>query len=152
GVSTSAAQNAAFAPVRATLTATETATFDQIRKHEVAHVEFLRQQIGTLGGTPADLSATSFDFTGGNGSGTGPFATATTNKAVLLAAAQAFEDTGVRAYKGQAGNLISNRAVLTAALRIHSVEARHAARIRRLRAAAGVMVNFSGTITNASSG
>ena len=46
--------------------------------------------------------------------------------------AQAFEDTGVRAYKGQAGNLISNSAYLTAALQIHSVEARHASYIRDL--------------------
>lgn len=152
GQSTSAAQNAAFAPVRATLTATEIATLDQIRKHEVAHVAFLRAQITALGGTPAVLGPASFDFTGGAGSGAGPLAAATTDKLVLLAAAQAVEDTGVRAYKGQAGNLISNDAVLTAALRIHSVEARHAARIRRMRAAAGVEVNFSGTITNATSG
>jgi uncharacterized protein YbjT (DUF2867 family) len=40
---------------------------------------------------------------------------------------------GVRAYKGQAANLISNNAVLEAALRIHSVEARHAAHLRYMR-------------------
>ena len=44
-----------------------------------------------------------------------------------------FEDTGVKAYKGQAGNLITSSKLFTAALRIHSVEARHAAEIRRLR-------------------
>ena len=49
--------------------------------------------------------------------------------------AQTFEDTGVRAYKGQAANLQSNRIVLTAALNIHSVEARHAAHIRQMRRA-----------------
>lgn len=152
GVSGSAAVNSAFAPVRATLTAQETATFDQIRKHEVAHVDFLRTQIMALGGTPATYTAASFDFTGGNGSGTGPFQAATTTKAFLLAAAQAFEDTGVRAYKGQAGNLISNNAVLEAALRIHSVEARHAARIRKMRSMAGAPVDPSGTITGRQSG
>lgn len=43
-----------------------------------------------------------------------------------------FEDLGVAAYKGQAGNLIGNDAILTAALQIHSVEARHAARVRQI--------------------
>jgi hypothetical protein len=47
--------------------------------------------------------------------------------------AQAFEDTGVRAYKGQAGNVMSNKTVLQAALQIHSVEARHASQVRRMR-------------------
>jgi hypothetical protein len=43
----------------------------------------------------------------------------------------------VRAYKGQAGALISNDAILTTALRIHSVEARHASAVRRLRGQKG---------------
>jgi rubrerythrin len=51
----------------------------------------------------------------------------------FLALAQAFEDTGVRAYKGQAANLMSKPDLLTAALQIHSVEARHASEVRRLR-------------------
>lgn len=55
----------------------------------------------------------------------------------FLALAQAFEDTGVRAYKGQAGNLMSNKAALQAALNIHSVEARHAAHIRMIRRGKG---------------
>jgi hypothetical protein len=55
----------------------------------------------------------------------------------LLAVAQTFEDTGVRAYKGQADKLMSNNDVLTAALQIHSVEARHAAKLRQMRRALG---------------
>lgn len=43
----------------------------------------------------------------------------------------------MRAYKGQAGNLVSNNTVLDAALQIHSVEARHAAEVRRLNARKG---------------
>jgi hypothetical protein len=152
GASSSAAVNAAFAPVRAMFTAQEAATVDQIRRHEVAHVQFLRTQISALGGTPTTYTPASFDFTGGNGSGSGPFAMATQDKLFLLAAAQTFEDTGVRAYKGQAGNLMSNNDVLEAALRIHSVEARHAAKIRKMRAAAGATVDASGTITLAESG
>lgn len=152
GQSSSAAVNDAFAPVRGTFNAQESATVDQIRKHEVAHVDFLRTTIQSLGGTAPTYTATSFDFTGGNGSGTGPFQAATTDKLFLLAAAQAFEDTGVRAYKGQAGNLIGNNTVLEAALRIHSVEARHAAKIRKMRAAAGAPVDPSGTISGDESG
>ena len=43
-----------------------------------------------------------------------------------------FEDLGVAAYKGQAGNLMASDEILTAALQIHSVEARHAAEVRRI--------------------
>ena len=46
---------------------------------------------------------------------------------------QTFEDLGVAAYKGQAANLIANGDILTTALRIHSVEARHAAEVRKHR-------------------
>lgn len=148
GISDSAAQNAAFAPVRALAAGVPTAvaTLQQIQKHEAAHV-------ATLTGAGAtnvfNLSATTFDFTGARGAGNGPFAAATTDLPFLLTVAQGAEDTGVRAYKGQAGNLMSNSAVLETALRIHSVEARHAAKIRRMRrAAAGApaSVRYSGTV------
>ncbi|WP_317131637.1 ferritin-like domain-containing protein [Pareuzebyella sediminis] len=56
--------------------------------------------------------------------------------AELLAIAQAFEDTGVRAYKGQAANL-KETPFLTPALQIHFVETRHASEIRRLRGLKG---------------
>lgn len=97
-----------------------------IAAHEAAHVNFLKTAITASGGTPVD--SPEFDFTAG-----GLFPDVFTNYATFLAVAQAFEDTGVRAYKGQAGNLISNNDVLTAALNIHSVEARHASHIRQMR-------------------
>lgn len=109
------------------------AALTTIRDHEVAHVNFLRAALTSLGTTPTNYTAASFDFSAGNGSQTGPFAAYASNYGVMLAVAQTFEDTGVRAYKGQAGNLISNNDVLTAALQIHSVEARHAAHIRYMR-------------------
>jgi hypothetical protein len=74
-----------------------------------------------------------FDFTAGSGSGTGPLAGVFSNYNLFLAVAQTFEDTGVRAYKGQAANLMSSNAILRAALQIHSVEARHAAHVREMR-------------------
>jgi hypothetical protein len=117
------------------------AGFTVIRDHEVAHVAVLRQTIMQLGGTPVSLTAANFDYTAGNGSMNGPYATVFSNYDTFLAVSQAFEDTGVRAYKGQAGNLISNNDVLTAALQIHSVEARHASYVRHLRQARGVAAN-----------
>ena len=104
--------------------------FEQISKHENSHVTFL---IAGLGGTASAnfVPKPTFDFTVGGAFS--PF----TNYTTFLALAQAFEDTGVRAYKGQAGNLISTPDLLTAALRIHSVEARHASEVRRLRGLKG---------------
>ena len=115
--------------------------FTLIRDHEAAHVAALKATILALQGTPVNYTAASFDFTAGNGSMTGPYATVFTNYDTFLAVSQAFEDTGVRAYKGQAGNLISNNDVLQAALQIHSVEARHAAYVRYLRQKKGATAN-----------
>ncbi len=110
--------------------AADKAALTKIKDDENKHVAFLKTVLGT-----AAVAKPTFDFTAGNGSGTGPFAGYLANYAVQLAMAQTFEDTGVRAYKGQAPNLQSNRVVLTAALNIHSVEARHAAHIRQMRRA-----------------
>lgn len=110
-----------------------TGAITTIRDHEVAHVEFLKKVLQSMGTTP--VPKPNFDFSGAKGAGNGPFKEAFTNYDLFLAVAQTFEDTGVRAYKGQAGNLISSNEVLTAALQIHSVEARHAAHIRVMRRA-----------------
>lgn len=98
-----------------------------IRDHEVAHVAFLKQVLGSDA-----VSKPSFDFTAG-----GTFNNVFTDYDTFLALAQAFEDTGVRAYKGQAGLLKGNQVVLTAALQIHAAEARHASHIRQMRRARG---------------
>ncbi|MEO6528231.1 MAG: ferritin-like domain-containing protein [Gemmatimonadaceae bacterium] len=111
--------------------------FTTIRDHEVAHVEYLKAALGAEA-----VAKPTFDFTAGNGSGNGPYADVFSNYATFKAVAQAFEDTGVRAYKGQAPALKPYSDVLTAALTIHSVEARHAAEVRRLRG------NFSETSPN----
>lgn len=104
---------------------TDRTVFSQISKHETAHVAFLKSALTSLGTAPN--AKPTFDFTA-KGNFT-PF----TNYQQFLTLAQAFEDTGVRAYKGQAGNVMSNKDVLTAALQIHSVEARHASEVRRMR-------------------
>lgn len=109
--------------------------FKQISKHETAHVKYLMAALTQLGAKP--VTKPTFDFTGGKGQGGGPFQDIFTNYQTFLAVAQTFEDTGVRAYKGQAGNVASNKAVLQVALQIHSVEARHASQVRRIRGLKG---------------
>lgn len=99
--------------------------FTTIANHETAHVELLKTAITAAGGTP--IVKPTFDFSGGLG--LDPF----NDYPTLLVVAQAFEDTGVRAYKGKATVLQENPDVLTVALRIHSVEARHAAHLRYMR-------------------
>jgi hypothetical protein len=122
--------NIVGSPCYLTANAAAQAALTKIKDDENKHVLFLKSVLGA-----AAVPKPTFDFTAGNGSGTGPFAGYLANYAVQLAMAQTFEDTGVRAYKGQAANLQSNRTVLTAALNIHSVEARHASHIRQMRRA-----------------
>ncbi|HEY0776786.1 MAG TPA: ferritin-like domain-containing protein [Gemmatirosa sp.] len=153
GTSSVAAFNNAFATVRAALpgaNATIIPTLQLLSAHEKAHVAFLTTTLNTLqaGSAKTYDPASTFDFTGGRGAGNGPFATATQDPTFLLAATQGFEDTGVRAYKGQAGKLLGTIA-LKPALQIHALEARHASRIRRLRRTldtANTQVRYSGTV------
>jgi ferritin-like protein len=106
----------------------------QISKHETDHVALLTTTITSLQGTPVPKPV--FDFTAG-----GAFPNVFSNYQTFLALSNAFEDTGVRAYKGQAVGLMGSGAVLTAALDIHSVEARHASEVRRLRGLKGWISN-----------
>lgn len=117
--------------------------YNLIAQHETAHVSLLNTAISAAGAEPrAELDIEDFDFTAG-----GAFPDPFTNYDVYLALSQAFEDTGVRAYKGQAARIprsldvtvegVGTFNVLTTALQIHSLEARHAAEVRRLRAVAG---------------
>ena len=148
GTSASSAQNNAFSTVRTAAAGLQgaNAALTQIQKHEQQHVNFL---LANGAANILNLSASSFDFTGNrSASGGGPFDAARTSLPFLLAVAQGVEDTGVRAYKGQAGFLMSDSVRLEAALRIHAVEARHASKIRRLRRATGApsVVRFAGYV------
>ncbi|GAB3690180.1 hypothetical protein GCM10027592_07280 [Spirosoma flavus] len=102
-------------------------TFQQIALHENAHVALLRSALGG-----AAISKPNFDFTA-----KGAFPDVFSNYRTFITVSHALEDTGVRAYKGQAGNLISAPDVLKTALQIHSVEAMHAAKVRYLLGAKG---------------
>lgn len=97
-----------------------------IRDDELGHINALK---GVLGATDAfpDPTVAAFDYTAGGK--LMPFSTA----AMFYGTAQSFVDTGVRAYKGGAPKLMANKDILTAALNIHSVEARHSSHIRMVR-------------------
>lgn len=84
----------------------------EIGNHEAAHVEALTATIEQLEGTPVEEAEYDFGLT---------------DLASFLATAAAVENLGVAAYTGAAQYLIDNDDLLTAALTIHGVEARHAA-------------------------
>ena len=119
--------------------ASDMTIFQTISAHETAHVAALKALIMGKSATPN--AKPTFDFTA-HGAVAG-FNFSAGQYDTFKALAQAFEDTGVRAYKGQAPNLIGDKAVLTAALTIHSIEARHASEIRRLRGLKGWITGSS---------
>ena len=119
--------------------AAEKPIFMQIGKHETAHVAFLKGALGSKA-----VAKPMFDFTA-----KGAFADVFTNYKTFAVVSHALEDTGVRAYKGQAGNLMAaeDKPLLQAALQIHSVEARHASVVRRLLNTKGFVPGAKGWIT-----
>lgn len=119
--------------------ATDRTIFATILAHENAHVSALQALIRGKGVTPRAKPL--FDFTA-KGALPG-FAFLPSQYDTFRMLAHALEDLGVRAYKGQAARLQGDRAVLTAAMSIHSVEARHAAEVRRLRGRKGWITSNS---------
>lgn len=113
--------------------------FAQIGKHETQHVAFLLAALGAKA-----VAKPNFDFTA-----KGAFADVFTNYKTFAIVSHALEDTGVRAYKGQAGNLMAaeDKPLLEYALQIHSVEARHASVVRRLLNSRGFVPGAKGWIT-----
>lgn len=116
------------------------AVFQQISQHEDDHVDFLLAALGDDA-----IEEPTFDFTGGPG---GLSLDTFDNYQTFIALSQGFEDTGVRAYKGQAGALIDDDTLLTYALQVHSVEARHASQIRRMRGEKGWITQSQNTLPN----
>ena len=98
------------------MSSVELSYLTSIRDHEILHREFFKAALGSsaIAGLTVDFHAINFQ-----------------DRTSVLAAAKAFEDTGVMAYDG-AGYLIQSPTYLTLAGKIVSVEARHAALIRDL--------------------
>ena len=94
--------------------------FGEIRDHELEHVDTLTSVITDLGGEPVAEAEYDFGYA---------------DLAGFVGVAQALENTGVSAYQGAAQFLIDEDELLTAALTIHGVEARHAAYLNGLNGA-----------------
>ncbi len=106
--------------------------FGIIRDHEMEHVETITQVITDLGGAP--VAEANYDF-------------GYTDLAGFVGVAPALENTGVGAYQGAAQFLIDEDALLTAALTIHGVEARHAAYLNGLTGESPFPEAFNPTLT-----
>jgi hypothetical protein len=93
-----------------------------VAEHEKAHVDALKKALGSKA-----VKEPNFDFQG-----------TTQDPSTFAKTSLVLEDTGVKAYQGQAGN-IKSTAILKAAISIHPVEARHAAWI------ASILTSMGGT-------
>ena len=109
-------------------------SLSEIGAHEAAHVTTLTDVITQLGGEPVAEATYDFGYTDAAG---------------FLQVAQALEDTGVAAYQGAAQYLIDEDELLTAALTIHGVEARHAAYLALLNATSPFPEAVNPTLTPA---
>jgi hypothetical protein len=101
-----------------------------IRNDENAHVGQLAQLLGD-----AAIAAPAFDLTA-----KGAFPDVLSNYDTFLLVANMLEDIHVRAYIGQATNLLGNQQMLNTAFAIQVVESRHAAAIRQLRKLRGANI------------
>jgi hypothetical protein len=95
--------------------------FREIGRHENGHVALISGVLGSVA-----VKASMFDFTAG-----GRYPDVFSNFQTFASLSSTIEDVGVAAFKGQIGNL-AGTAVLSTALQIHSVEARHAGSVRLL--------------------
>ena len=98
-----------------------------IGQHEQDHVDAITAAIEDAGGTPVEEGEYDFGYA---------------DVAGFLGVAQALETTGTQAYTG-AAPYIADKGLLTAALTIHGVEARHAA---YLNTVTGADVPFPGAL------
>jgi hypothetical protein len=108
---------------------TEAVVITSISQQEAQHVILLTNLITGRGATAP--ASPVFDFTAKGAVPGFVFSVGQYDTFRILA--QAFEDLSVRAYKGQVPALVGDTPALNAALTMHTVEARHAAEIRRLR-------------------
>ena len=113
--------------------------FKTLSAQQAVHISTLSLLLTTRLGTP--VAKPTFDFTG-KGAVPG-FAFAAGQYETFRMLSQAFEDLGVRAYKGQMQAFQADKQALTYALAMHSVEGRHAAEVRRIRGRKGWITGSS---------
>ena len=114
------------APAFAGLSTEEKEVLTDLRDHEVIHREYFKAALGPTNRI-RDLAV--------NTATVGPLIA---NRDAILKSAEMFEDLGVAAYNG-AGKYLMSADFLTVAGKIVSVEARHAAAIRDMRDALGIL-------------
>lgn len=108
--------------------ARELVAIRQVVGHDTAHMTSLSASLGVA---PPPMAG--FDFTGGSGRGNGPFSSVFVTKSEFFKLAQLLKDLAVRTYKSHIGGVMSASVTVTRTMQFHSVEARHAAQMRRLR-------------------
>ena len=113
--------------------AADVTVFTTLSQQEAQHIATLTTLIIARLGAP--VVRPTFDFTG-KGAVPG-FAFAPGQYETFRMLTQAFEDLGVRAYKGQLQALQTDKQALTYLLAMQSVEGRHAAEVRRVRGKKG---------------
>jgi hypothetical protein len=106
--------------------------FGIIRDHEKEHVAVITKVITDLGGEPVAEATYNFGYD---------------DLAGFVGVAQVLENTGVGAYQGAAKVLIGEDELLTAALTIHGIEARHAAYLNGLQGESPFPDAFNPTLT-----
>jgi hypothetical protein len=106
--------------------------FGLIRGHEEEHVKTITQVITQLGGEPVAEAKYDFGYS---------------DLAGFVGVAQVLENTGVSAYQGAAKFLLGENELLTAALTIHGIEARHAAYLNGLQGESPFPDAFNPTLT-----
>lgn len=106
--------------------------FEIIRDHEMEHVTTITSVINDLGGEPVAEAQYDFGYA---------------DLAGFVGVAQVLENVGVSAYQGAAKSLIGENELLTAALTIHGVEARHAAYLNGLQGESPFPDAFNPTLT-----
>jgi rubrerythrin len=107
------------------LTAEQQEVLYDLRNHELIHREFFKALLGSNAVATLSLNATLL-------------APTLTSATAILKSAETFEDLGVAAYNG-AGKYLTSPDYLAIAGKIVSVEARHAAAIRDMRDAIGIV-------------
>lgn len=107
--------------------------FEQIAANTKSHKEILAQLVQDLGGTAAEYAYDKIDLSGNRGFGGGPFSNALVDTENFLILMQVLTDGGQRVYKGQVAEVLSDKYVLSAIMKIHSVKTRQAVFTRFLR-------------------
>jgi len=107
---------------------------EAIEAHEAAHVDVLIEVINALGGTPTTEMMYAFGVT---------------DATSYVATAGVLENLGTGAYTGAAQFLIDEDDLLTAALTIHGVEARHASYLNVLNGTSPFPEAFETALTPA---